>query len=253
VYFPYFIDSDLRSNDDKSGVFPGKTRISSAHLSFAFFVWIYAAALDFTFNPARTGSAEPHFAVNSIQSAPGTYMEANEIHEFSKEMHEAGASGMRQVSLIISVLAVLVAMVTVLGHRTHTEAVLMQSRAADQWNQYQAKKIRQGQLGTASDLLSLQPSSDDAAVQRKLGEYKAHIERLNGDLTEEQKKAEELEHEVNRAEHRASRYDLGEALLQIAVVLASITLLTKQRLYFGLGLVLGLAGLLTAASAILIH
>jgi hypothetical protein len=180
-------------------------------------------------------------------------MEATEIHEFTHEMHEAGKSDTRYISLIISVLAVLVAMVTVLGHRTHTEAVLLQSRAADQWNEYQAKKIRQGLITMAADLLSLQPSSNDNAVQQKLNTYKARVEKLGQDLLEEQSKAEELEHEVSRAERRASRYDLGEALLQIAVVLSSITLLTKQRLYFLLGLGLGIAGLLTAASALLVH
>jgi hypothetical protein len=153
----------------------------------------------------------------------------------------------------ISVLAVLVAMVTVLGHRTHTEAVLMQTRAADQWNLYQAKKIRQGQITTAADLLSLQPSSNDAAVQKKLGEYRSHLQKWDADLAEEQTKAEDLEHEVERAERRADGYDLGEALLQIAVVMSSITLLTRQRVYFLLGALLGLAGMLLAASALLIH
>ena len=180
-------------------------------------------------------------------------MEANEISEFSQEMNEAGEGGMRHIALIISVLAVLVAMVTVLGHRTHTEAILMQSRAADQWNQYQAKKIRQGQISSTSDLLSLQPSANDVAVQHKLGEYKTHLEKLNADLVEEQQKAEDLEHEVRISERKANRYDLGEALLQIAVVLASITLLTKQQVYFLLGIALGLGGLLTAASTVLIH
>ena len=180
-------------------------------------------------------------------------MEATEIHEFTQEMHEASKGDTRYISLIISILAVLVAMVTVLGHRTHTEAVLLQSRAADQWNEYQAKKIRQGQIGMTSDLLSLQPSSNSIAVQQKLNSYKAHMEKLADDLIEEQRKAEELEHEVSRAERRASRYDLGEALLQIAVVLSSITLLTKQRIYFMLGLGLGIAGLLLAASALLVH
>jgi hypothetical protein len=180
-------------------------------------------------------------------------MEANEINEFTKEMHEAGEGGMRHIALIISVLAVLVAMVTVLGHRTHTEAILMQSRAADQWNQYQAKKIRHGQISSTADLLSLQPSANDAAVQHKLEEYKGHLEKLDQDLFEEQTKAEELEHEVRISERKANRYDLGEALLQIAVVLASITLLTKQQVYFLLGLALGLGGLLTAASTLLIH
>jgi hypothetical protein len=180
-------------------------------------------------------------------------MEATEIHEFTQEMHEASKGDTRYISLIISILAVLVAMVTVLGHRTHTEAVLLQSRAADQWNEYQAKKIRQGQIGMTSDLLSLQPSSNSIAVQQKLNSYKAHMEKLADDLIEEQRKAEDLEHEVSRAERRASRYDLGEALLQIAVVLSSITLLTKQRIYFMLGLGLGIAGLLLAASALLVH
>jgi hypothetical protein len=144
-------------------------------------------------------------------------------------------------------------MVTVLGHRTHTEAVLKQTRAADQWNLYQAKKIRQVQVSTTADLLSLQPSSNDAAVQKKLGEYRAHLEKWNGEITEEQEKARDLEHEVDRAERRADRYDLGEALLEIAVVLSSITLLTRQHAYFVLGLLLGLTGLLAAASALLIH
>jgi hypothetical protein len=180
-------------------------------------------------------------------------MEASEIHEFTQEMHEAGKGHTRSISLAISVLAVLVAMVTVLGHRTHTEAILLQSRATDQWNEYQAKKIRQGQITMTSDLLSLQPSSNNVAVQQKLSSYKAHLAKLGEDLIEEQKKAEEFEQEVHHAERRASRYDLGEALLQIAVVLSSITLLTKQRLYFVMGLALGGAGLLVAASSLLLR
>ncbi len=180
-------------------------------------------------------------------------MEATEMSEFSNEMKEAAERGTRPVALAISVLAVLVAMVTVLGHRTHTEAVLMQTRAADQWNLYQAKKIRQEQVSTTTDLLSLQPSANEAGVQKKLAEYRSHMQKWNGEIADEQKKAEELEHEVNRAERRADRYDLGEALLEIAVVLSSITLLTRQRAYFIFGLLLGLTGLIAAASALLIH
>jgi len=160
---------------------------------------------------------------------------------------------MRHVSLAISVLAVLVAMVTVVGHRTHTEAILMQTRAADQWNQYQAKKIRQEQVSTTTDLLSLQPSSNDAAVQKKLADYRSHMEKWNGEIADEQQKAFDLEHEVDRAERRADRYDLGEALLEISVVLSSITLLTRRRRYFVLGLLFGLVGIIAAATALLIH
>lgn len=182
-------------------------------------------------------------------------MEPTEIQEFSNHLKEAGGSGesLTKISLAISVLAVLVAMVTVLGHRSHTEALLSQARAADQWNLYQAKKIRVDQTSVAIDLLTLQPAGSGDAVARKVQEYKAHLEKWNGDLAEEQLKAREFESEVTLAERHASRYDLGEALLQIAVVLCSITLFTRRRLYFFLGLSLGLGGLLIAASALLVH
>ena len=87
-------------------------------------------------------------------------MEATEMPEFSKQMKEAGEESLTSISLAISILAVLVAMVTVLGHRSHTEAVLMQSRAGDQWNYYQAKKVREDNLSLDLDMLQLQPMVD---------------------------------------------------------------------------------------------
>ena len=101
--------------------------------------------------------------------------------------------------------------------------------------------------------MSLQPSANNAGVQKKLAEYKAHMQKWNQELADEQQKAHDLEHEVSQAERRADRYDLGEALLEIAVVLSSITLLTRQHTYFILGLLLGLVGLVAAASALLVH
>lgn len=180
-------------------------------------------------------------------------MEADEVNEFEKQMKEAGEGGMKHIALAISVLAVLVAMVTVLGHRTHTEAVLMQGRTTNKWDQYGDKNIRVVQLSTESDLLSLQPSSNDAAVQTKIAENKTHIDKWKDDLKDLQKEATDLQADVARAEKRADRYDLGEALLQIAVVLSSITLLIRKRAYFLLGLVIGLAGLVVAASAFLVR
>ncbi len=182
-------------------------------------------------------------------------MEPTEIQEFSNHLKEAGESGesLTTISLAISILAVLVAMVTVLGHRSHTEAVLSQARAADQWNEYQAKKIRFDQVGVAIDLLSLQPVKEGPAIESKLEEYRRHLDKWKDELKEEEKQAREFESEVQHSERQASRYDLGEALLQISVVLCSITLFTRRRLYFYLGLSIGLVGLIFAASALLVH
>lgn len=180
-------------------------------------------------------------------------MEPTEIQEFSKQMQEGGEAALTRISLAISILAVLVAMVTVLSHRSHTEAVLMQSRAADIWSEYQAKRIRSDTASNTLDLLSLQSGTNAADLAAKRQEYQAHIQKWTNDLREEQKEAREFEGEVTRAEFRAARLDLAEALLQIAVVLASITLLTRQRTYFYFGLVLGISGLCIAASAFLAH
>src|SRR5665647_3767737 len=87
-------------------------------------------------------------------------MEPTEMQEFSKQMKEGGEESLTRISLAISILAVLVAMVTVLGHRSHTEAVLMQGKAADQWNLYEAKKIRQDSLMVVVDQMALQPTVD---------------------------------------------------------------------------------------------
>src|SRR5579875_620648 len=180
-------------------------------------------------------------------------MEAHEIHEFSEQVQEGAEQSLKHVSLTIAILAVLVAMVTVLGHREHTEAVLEQTRAADQWNEYQARRIRVQQLENMSDLLSLQPSSDAAAVQAKIQSYKTKIAKWTAELDKDSEIAQELEKEVNKAERKASRFDLGEALLQISVVLASITLLTRHLRYVWAGIALAAVGVVIAASACLVR
>jgi hypothetical protein len=102
------------------------------------------------------------------------------------------------------------------------------------------------------DLLALQPSNDSSAVAAKTKEYQAHIDKWKSELAEEQEKARDFEREVTRAEAKAGHYDLGEALLQIAVVLCSITLFTRNRAFFLLGLTIGVVGIVVAFSALLI-
>lgn len=180
-------------------------------------------------------------------------MEPTEVHEFSKQMEEARETGdLTRIALAISILAVMVALVTVLGHGPQVEALLMQSRANDQWSEYQAKKIRQDNLMVVVDQMMLQ-AAPTAATRAKIAEYKAHIEKWTSDLAESQAKAREDEAEVRRAEKRAGRYDLSEALLQIGVVLSSVTLLTRKKSFFLFGLVLGVAGVIAAVSAMLVR
>lgn len=180
-------------------------------------------------------------------------MEADEVQELEEQAEKAREKSLRPVSFTMSVLAVLVAVTTVLGHRTHTEAVLQQARATDQWNLYQAKKIRQYNTELMVDLLSALPVSDAKTAAKITDAYKVHLQKWNDDLNEEQTKATELEREVRTSERHASRFDLGEALLEIGLVITSITLLTRLRAYWYLGMVFGAGGTLIAAWAFLIR
>lgn len=179
-------------------------------------------------------------------------MEANEINEFVEGLEKGAENHQYAVSFSISVLAVLVALATVLSHRAHTEAVLQQARATDEWNLYQAKKIRQSNISTTSDLLRVLAPTN-AAAAATLDRYRKHTAKWDDDLKESDEKARSFEESVEKAEHRASRYDSGEALLQIAVVLSSVTLLTRQQVYWLFGLLVGAGGLVFAALGFLVH
>jgi hypothetical protein len=182
-------------------------------------------------------------------------MEPEEMQEFSKQMQESaegGGESLTNISLAISILAVLVAMVTVIGHRSHTEAVLSQAKASDQWNEYQAQKIRSTELAAMADMLQLQPTTNPAAVQAKLKDYAAQQAKWAASTEKEQEKAREFEADVAKAEHQAMRFDLGEALLQISVVLCSVTLFTRRKLYFYAGLSVGAVGVAFAATGFLV-
>ena len=59
--------------------------------------------------------------------------------------------------------------------------------------------------------------------------YAKEVERYNGDKENISDKAKDLEKERDIVSHRADRFDGGEALLEIGLVICSITLLTKRR------------------------
>jgi hypothetical protein len=180
-------------------------------------------------------------------------MEANEAHELREHAeHGAHEASLRPVAFTMSVLAVLVAITTVVGHRTHTEAVLNQNKATDQWNEYQAKKIRSYSTALTSDLLSVITLGDKDKEAKIAKAYADHQAKWNDELKEEQEKAEALEKRVEEAEARATRFDLSEALLEIGLVITSVTLLTRSRIYWYLGLGFATGGILSALSVVLL-
>ncbi|HEY3704464.1 MAG TPA: DUF4337 domain-containing protein [Terracidiphilus sp.] len=181
-------------------------------------------------------------------------MEANEAHELQEHAeHGAHEPTMRPVAFTMSVLAVLVAIATVLGHRTHTQAVLEQNKATDQWNEYQAKKIRQYNTSLVNDLMQVVSLAEKDKAAKIEKSYADHQAKWSEDLKQEQERAADFEKEVALAERRADRFDFGEALLEIGLVVTSVTLLTRARLYWYFGMAFGAAGVVSAVTALLVR
>jgi hypothetical protein len=157
------------------------------------------------------------------------------------------------VSLTISILAVFVAGITLLGHRAHTEELLLQSQATDQWAFYQAKNIRLHEMQSMVDLLGAITPLDKEKTATLKEKYQKEVERYEGDKENISEKAKELEKERDSLSRRADRFDGGEAFAEIGLVICSITLITKRRGFWIGGILIGAAGVVLAATGFLVH
>ena len=157
------------------------------------------------------------------------------------------------VSVTISILAVLVAIVTLMGHRAHTEELSRETQAASRWEQYQAKSIRQRMTQIGSDVLSVVAPLDKAKGEQLAQKYEKEVEHYASDKEDVSKIADALEAERDRAMHRADRFDLGEVLLEIGLVICSLTLLAKKKIFWFGGTVVALVGLGVALTGFLMR
>jgi hypothetical protein len=157
------------------------------------------------------------------------------------------------VSLTISILAVLVAIVTLLGHRAHTEELSRETQAASRWTQYQAKSIRQHEAENTSDVVNLVASIDKEKGETLRKKYEKQLEHYASDKEDVSEQAKELEAERDLAAKKADRFDGGEALLEIGLVICSITLLAKKKAFWFGGMAIGAAGVIIAITGFLLH
>src|SRR6202453_2562167 len=110
----------------------------------------------------------------------------DEIGEL-KEHAEEGAHepSLAPVTLTIAILAA----VTLRGHRAHTEEVLLQARAADQWAYFQAKEIRRRSYELFLDELSIFSLQDSAHADAIKEKYAKEVERYSEELKDIQAEA----------------------------------------------------------------
>lgn len=170
-----------------------------------------------------------------------------EAHEHAE--HVEHDRSLQLPTFTMAVLAVLVAVVSLLGHRASTDEILLQSKAADTWAEYQAKSIRQSGYKQLSAVIDAFETKDTQKADQTKAQFEKESERYDHEKEKLREDARKLEEEVQVQQRKGDRFDLGEALLEIALVITSITVLTRRRIFWHFGLLLGLLGVLSALSA----
>jgi hypothetical protein len=174
--------------------------------------------------------------------------EVMEAHEHA-EHHEENPF-MMAVAVTLSILAVLVAIATLLGHRASTEVVVLQNRATDQWNLFQAKNSRGHEMAVAADMFGTFMPTDKDKAETLHEKYAKEAERYDKEKEEASVESKKLEAERDLMDKKGDRYDAGEVILEIALIICSLTLLTKKRLFWILGIAIGLVGVITTGSGL---
>ncbi len=169
-----------------------------------------------------------------------------EIHH-EVEHHDAAG---KVIGVVASILAVLLAVVTIVSHRAHTEGVLLKSDANDQWSFYQAKKIKFHNLELGEDLLNAMPVRTPNA-DKTLEKYASEKKRYQKDADEAQAKAKEIEKESALVEAKGLRYDFGEGLLEIGLVLTSLYFIARSKIFPVVGIISATAGIIIALTGFL--
>src|SRR2546426_7678036 len=90
-----------------------------------------------------------------------------EIHHEHETEHDPVG---KKVGVLAAVLAVFLAIVTISSHRAHTAAILSKTNANDQWNLYQANRLKAHNLEVGHDVISLLAKPEGAAG-KKLHDY----------------------------------------------------------------------------------
>ena len=177
------------------------------------------------------------------------------IHE---ELEKEGGRLLRAIALSTALFAALAAIAALRAGATvnealvlKTEATRLQAEASDQWAYYQAKGIKAA-VAEASRTSWL------AIAKEAPAEYTANETRYKGEQAEIEKKAKEKEKErdAKSAEadhliHLHHRFANAVALFQVSIALGAVAALTRNKAVWGGSLLLGAAGAVLFAIALL--
>ena len=170
-----------------------------------------------------------------------------EIHH--EHGHEPDPVG-QKVGIMASILAVLLAVVTIASHRTHTSAIIHKSGSNDQWAYYQATRVKLHTTELGENMVQLL-GAKGAQPEKMIAQYEADKKKYEEQSKKIQEEARGADEAAEADEHRALRFDFGEGLLEIGLVLSSLYFISRKGMFPVMGVVAGISGLAIAITGFL--
>src|SRR5258706_1607952 len=141
--------------------------------------------------------------------------------------------GNKGVALLISVLALVLAFSETLGKSAQTAALSFNIEASNLWAFYQSKTIRRTTLRTAAEQTALLALTDGAKAKEQISAWKKTAERYQNepetgegrDQLEARARAAEKKRDVAYAAYH--HFEMASAAVQIAIVMASASIVTS--------------------------
>jgi hypothetical protein len=134
------------------------------------------------------------------------------------------------VALLIAVLALVLAFSETLGKAAQTAATAANIEASNLWAFFQAKTIRQTTLRTAAE--AMEAANPGEAAKKQIAKWKETADRYQSE-PETSEGRKELAARAKAAEQKRDRgmaayhhYEVASAAVQIAIVLASASIIT---------------------------
>jgi Na+/glutamate symporter len=165
----------------------------------------------------------------------GFHVHGPHDHELEHAQQGGHASGgmINQIAMYTAIIATVGAIFSYMGGATQANAGLYKNNAAikkteasNQWNYFQAKSTKQSLAELARDLA---PEDKKATYQAKVeryekekGEIKAVADKLEADGAQWDKQSDEQMHQHHR-------WAQATTVLQVAIAMAAIALLTKKK------------------------
>ena len=169
-------------------------------------------------------------------------------HEATHEASHGNRSA-KLIGLLISILALFLAVSEMLGKSAQTHALALNIEASDTWNFFQAKTIRQTMLRTNMEGMKLQADVSKPEVEKQMTAWQATIDRWESEPSTNEgrkeliKKAKEIEAKRDGYLEQYHAYEFASLLIQLGIVLSSVTLLTSIMWFSAGSIGLGIAGL----------